>query len=101
MLYPSINVLRTKVDSKYTLVSLAAKRARDLIDGKPPLVDIGIEKPVSVATSEIAEDLITYERLDDNEDEEELEESLEEEIREKFAELLPSDEEHTEDSAEL
>lgn len=27
MLYPSINDLRTKADSKYTLVSLAAKRA--------------------------------------------------------------------------
>ena len=46
MLYPSINELRKKVDSKYTLVSLAAKRARDLIDGKPPLVSIDIDKPV-------------------------------------------------------
>lgn len=64
MLYPSINLLRTKADSKYTLVSLAAKRARDLIDGKPPLVDIGIDKPVSIATTEIAEDLITYRRVE-------------------------------------
>jgi DNA-directed RNA polymerase subunit omega len=58
MLYPSINLLRDKVDSKYTLVSLAAKRSRDLIDGKPALVDIDINKPVSIATAEIAEDLI-------------------------------------------
>ena len=62
MLYPSINDLRKKADSKYTLVSLAAKRARDLIDGMPPLVDIPVDKPVSVATKEIAEDKITYSR---------------------------------------
>lgn len=67
MLYPSINDLRDKVDSKYTLVILASKRARDLIDGKVELVDIGFSKPVSVATEEIAEDIITY-RRDDPED---------------------------------
>ena len=35
MLYPSINEIRKKADSRYTLVILAAKRARDIIDGKP------------------------------------------------------------------
>ncbi len=68
MLYPSINDLRNKVDSKYTLVSLAAKRARDLIDGKPALVEIDTDKPVSIATEEIAEDLITYSRSEELED---------------------------------
>ena len=63
MLYPSINLLRTKVDSKYTLVAMASKRARDIIDGKPVLVDDpAINKPVSIATEEIAEDKITYSR---------------------------------------
>ena len=63
MLYPSINLLRTKVDSKYTLVAMASKRARDIIDGKPVLVgDPAINKPVSIATEEIAEDKITYSR---------------------------------------
>ncbi len=62
MLYPSINVLREKVDSKYTLVMLASKRARDLIDKLPPLVHTDIDKPISIATEEIAEDLITYSR---------------------------------------
>ena len=65
MLYPSSNDLRDKVDRKYTLVALAAKRARDLIDGKPALVDIEIDKPVSIATEEIAEDLITYHRSEE------------------------------------
>ena len=39
MLYPSINEIRKKVDSRYTLVITAAKRARDLIDGKPALTE--------------------------------------------------------------
>ena len=37
LLYPSINKLRDKTDSRYSLVILTAKRARDLIDGKPAL----------------------------------------------------------------
>jgi len=62
MLYPSINEIRQKADSRYTLVILAAKRARDIIDGKPKLIDDAIERPVSIAAHEIAEDLITYKR---------------------------------------
>jgi DNA-directed RNA polymerase subunit omega len=62
MLYPSINLIKTKADSRYTIVIMAAKRARDLIDGKPALVNSIIKKPVSIATKEIAEDLITYSR---------------------------------------
>lgn len=34
MLYPSVDVLKTKIDSKYSLVSLAAKRARAMQEGK-------------------------------------------------------------------
>lgn len=64
MLYPSINLLREKVDSKYTLVAMASKRARDIIDGKPILADVDIDRPVSIAANEIAEDLITYSRED-------------------------------------
>ena len=63
LLYPSINEIRKKADSRYTLVVLAAKRARDIIDGKPMLVEDGnVEKPVSIAAEEIAEDYITYKR---------------------------------------
>ena len=60
MLYPSINKIRTKTDSRYTLVILAAKRSRDIIDGIPNLTQEDVSKPVSVAANEIAEDLITY-----------------------------------------
>ena len=64
MLYPSINKIRTKVDSRYTLVILAAQRARDLIEGMPKLTEADVEKPVSIAANEIAEDLITYREND-------------------------------------
>ena len=64
MLYPSINEIRKKVDSKYTLVIMAAKRARDIVDGQPILTDEvdEFEKPVSVAAYEINDDLVTYKR---------------------------------------
>ena len=60
MLYPSINKIRTKADSRYTLVILAAKRARDIIEGMPKLTEADVDTPVSIAANEIAEDLITY-----------------------------------------
>lgn len=62
MLYPSINKIKEKADSRYTLVVLAAKRARDIVDGKPILTEKDVTKPVSIAANEIAEDLITYNR---------------------------------------
>ncbi|WP_027408188.1 DNA-directed RNA polymerase subunit omega [Anoxybacteroides tepidamans] len=43
MLYPSIDLLMEKLDSKYTLVSVAAKRARQLQEKD----DLLVEKPVS------------------------------------------------------
>ncbi len=60
MLYPSINEIRTKADSRYTLCILAAKRSRDITDGLPQLTEADVTKPVSIAANEIAEDLITY-----------------------------------------
>ena len=62
LLYPSVNELHKKTDSQYTLVMLAAKRARDIIDGKPILTETAAERPVSQAAKEIYEDLITYKR---------------------------------------
>ena len=48
MLYPSINKIREKADSRYTLVVLAAKRSRDIIEGMPKLTEADVEKPVSI-----------------------------------------------------
>lgn len=37
MVKPPLKKLENQVDSKYTLVTLAAKRARELTDGEPNL----------------------------------------------------------------
>ena len=67
LLYPSINTLRDKTDSRYSLVILAAKRARDIIDGKPALTEEESERPVSQAAKEIAADMITVAAKDGEE----------------------------------
>lgn len=62
LLYPSINTLNEKTDSRYSLCILAAKRARDIVDGKPALTEEECERPVSQAAKEVADDMITYRR---------------------------------------
>lgn len=59
MVDPSVDLLASKVDSKYTLVILAAKEARRIT---VPSVNAS-EKEVSLALKEIAADEITYERV--------------------------------------
>jgi DNA-directed RNA polymerase subunit omega len=58
LLYPSINKLREKTTSRYSLVILTSKRARDIVDGKRPLTEEVSERPVSQAAKEIAADMI-------------------------------------------
>jgi DNA-directed RNA polymerase subunit omega len=60
LLYPPINEIKQMADSRYTLVILDAKRARDIIDGKPRLTEKGGDVPVSIAANEIYDELITY-----------------------------------------
>ncbi|NLT94992.1 MAG: DNA-directed RNA polymerase subunit omega [Clostridia bacterium] len=62
MIKPSIDDLLLKVDSKYSLVVAAAKRARSIVEGSPVLVDTDSKKPVTKALFEIAAGKITYER---------------------------------------
>ena len=62
MCYPSIDSLVKKVDTKYTLVTLAAMRARELTDGAPALLEKKEKKPVTVALEEIYKDKIGYEK---------------------------------------
>lgn len=62
MIYPSINSLMKKVDSRYTLVVAAAKRARQLTDGAQKLIRTNTEKPVSVAVQEISDNKVSYVR---------------------------------------
>ena len=60
LLYPSVNKLQEKTDSRYSLCILTAKRARDIIEGKSIITEDERERPVSEAPREVTEDLVKY-----------------------------------------
>ena len=76
MIDPKMDELLKRVESRYTLVILSAKRAREinsyysqLGEGRgefvPPLVEGGINtKPLAIALREIAEGKVAFERLE-------------------------------------
>ena len=61
MVNPSTDTLMKKVDSRYGLVVLAAKRARQLLDGAELKETKARSKNVTNALEEIAEGKISYE----------------------------------------
>ncbi len=64
MLYPSIDELVRKVDSKYTLVVAASRRARGLRDGEQSeMMAPKSHKVVGVALEEIYHDYVQVEHL--------------------------------------
>src|SRR5436305_500326 len=76
LMEPRIEQLLEQVDSKFTLVTLAAMRAREINDyynqlgeglGRivPPQVTSVSRKPLSIALEEVAVSKIEYERLPD------------------------------------
>ena len=68
MLIPSIDSLLTKIDSKYSLVSVAAKRARQMQLGAAPYMNHYVShKSVGKALEEIDSDKLFY-RLSDRTD---------------------------------
>ncbi len=77
------------VDNRFELVRLAARRARQLAQGKDPLVDPEKDKPTVIALREIAEGLIDEQILDEAEAAE----------KRKFTEV--DTEEGTEESGEM
>ena len=64
MTNPTILQLLEKADCRYTLVVEVSKRARQLVEGVPPLIDAKDKEnmPVSVAIDEVNRGLIAYER---------------------------------------
>jgi len=69
MLYPSIDEMVKKVDSKYTLVVAASRRARMLRNGeKSDLTSPRSYKNVGVALEEIYGDYIQVEHVTPKED---------------------------------
>ncbi|GGD65064.1 DNA-directed RNA polymerase subunit omega [Paenibacillus nasutitermitis] len=62
MLYPSIDEMMKKVDSKYSLVVAASRRARMIRDGsKSELRNPRSHKFVGVALEEIYQDILVVE----------------------------------------
>jgi DNA-directed RNA polymerase subunit omega len=61
MLYPPMSQLLSKINSRYLLVNVVAKRSRDLaeaaLEKNEPLED----KPVSMAVNQLAEGQFTIE----------------------------------------
>jgi DNA-directed RNA polymerase subunit omega len=80
MMEPPVEALLDRVDSKFTLVSLAAMRGRQinsyfnqLGEGLgsivPPQVTSVSRKPLSISLEEIAAGKITFSRIESDEDE--------------------------------
>lgn len=61
MLEPSIDQLQSKIDSKYTLVTLSARRARQINENKfYQIEEPKSKKAVGIALEEIYADKLTF-----------------------------------------
>lgn len=60
MINPSLDNALAKGDSRYSLVMLTAKRARQIIEGSEPLIETDLKRPVSIAMEEISQGRVTY-----------------------------------------
>lgn len=74
MMQISTDDLLEHVDSRYTLIVMVSKRARQLVDGSEPLIETDSKKPVTIAVEEIAAGEVIYERVEEELETEELEE---------------------------
>ncbi|HAE41911.1 MAG TPA: DNA-directed RNA polymerase subunit omega [Clostridiales bacterium] len=57
---PSIDDLLKKTESRYMLVSIISKRAREIVDGADILVKTTDAKAVNIAVEEFYQGKITY-----------------------------------------
>ncbi|MDD4168752.1 MAG: DNA-directed RNA polymerase subunit omega [Desulfotomaculaceae bacterium] len=61
----TLDELMEKVDSRYTLVVVAAKRARELTERGSTDSDNSVDKPVTIALKEIKNNKIKWKRAGD------------------------------------
>lgn len=61
MIEPALDALIPKVDSKYTLVVAAARRARKITAGEEPAIETDARKPVTIALEELDQGKLFYE----------------------------------------
>lgn len=66
IIYPPIDELMKKVDSKYTLVVATAKRAREIQKSGIVFTECDSDKPVTIAINEINENKVTFASPDQN-----------------------------------
>lgn len=67
MLYPSIDALQEKIVSKYTLVTIASKRAREIQEGDTRLLTTyKAKKDVGQALEEVAAGVLTKKQQDES-----------------------------------
>lgn len=62
MIYPPLDELMKRVDSRYTLVVAAAKRARQILEHPDLESEESVSKPVTIALEEIISGQLKYER---------------------------------------
>ena len=63
IIYPPIHEMLEQVDCRYSLVVMVAKRARQLVAGDAPLIEVDEEqKPVTTAVNEIYKGKVSFER---------------------------------------
>ena len=80
MVKPAGTDLLKKVDNRYSLVIMTAKRARQIAAGEIPMTDADEKSPVTLAVNEIYEEKVY--RINDRNDEENEEQDEEENIKE-------------------
>lgn len=67
MLYPSVDALQDKIESKYTLVTIAAKRAREIQEEDNKLLkSYKAKKDVGKALEEVASGVLTKKQQDES-----------------------------------
>lgn len=53
MVKPAVTDLLKKVDNRYSLVIMTAKRARQIAEGEAPMTNVDEKSPVTLAVNEI------------------------------------------------
>lgn len=67
MLYPSVDALQEKIESKYTLVTIASKRAREIQEEDNKLLkSYRAKKDVGKALEEVAAGVLTKKEQDES-----------------------------------
>lgn len=74
MVKPNLTKLLKNVDSRYTLISVIAKRSREITGTGKTYVEPENANTVTTAANEIAEGFVTYNHGDASEEQERIEE---------------------------